>query len=127
MMKVSTLKVLRGKPTAIPSFTFRTRVLIKPEGRIEALPRGLAKAVMSAPIQFRNNKGKTVHKRVYSLKIHRRGQSLVAEIKLDGGLPVKRLVGGGSVSLSLSELVGTPLSCQRFDILRVWESGKFEF
>jgi len=83
--------------------------------------------VKNAPIQFRNNKGKTVHKRVYSLKIQRRGQGLVAEIKLDGGLPVKRLVSGGSVSLSLSELFGTPLNCQRFDILRVWESGKFKF
>ena len=100
-MKVGELKVLRGKPTA--------------------------KAVKNAPIQFRNNKGKTVYKRVYSLKIQKRGQSLVAEIRLDGGLPVKRLVSGGSVSLSLSELCGTPLNCQRFDILRVWESGKFEF
>ncbi len=126
-MKVGELKVLRGKPTAIPSFTFTTRVFIKPEGPIGALPRGLAKAVKNAPIQFRNNKGKTVYKRVYSLKIQKRGQSLVAEIRLDGGLPVKRLVSGGSVSLSLSELCGTPLNCQRFDILRVWESGKFEF
>ena len=124
---IGELKVLRGKPTAIPSFTFTTRVFIKPEGPIGALPRGLAKAVKNAPIQFRNNKGKTVYKRVYSLKIQKRGQSLVAEIRLDGGLPVKRLVSGGSVSLSLSELCGTPLNCQRFDILRVWESGKFEF
>ena len=51
----------------------------------------------------------------------------MAEIKLDGGLPVKRLISGGSVSLSLAELLKTPLSCQRFDILRVWESGGFKF
>jgi tRNA pseudouridine synthase 10 len=127
MIRVTGLKVLRGKPTAIPSFTFRTRAFIQPESRIEGFPAGLAKAMKGAPIQFRNNKGKTVHKKVYSVKIGRRGAGLVADIKLDGGLPVKRLISGGSVSLSLAELLKTPLSCQRFDILRVWESGSFKF
>jgi tRNA pseudouridine synthase 10 len=126
-MKVGGLRVLKGKPTAIPSFTFLTRVFLKQEGPIGAVPKGLEKTMKNAPIQFRNNKGKTVLKRVYSLKVKRRGQGLVAEIKLDGGLPVKRLVSGGSVSLSLSELFGTPLDCQRFDIIKVWESGKFQF
>lgn len=126
-MKVTGLKLLKGKPTSIPSFTFKTRVFIEPEGRIEELPAGLAKAMKGAPIQFRNNKGKTVYKRVYSVKIQERNPGLVAEIKLDGGLPVKRLISGGSVSLSLAELLRTPLNCQRFDILRVWESGKFKF
>jgi tRNA pseudouridine synthase 10 len=127
MMKVTGLKVLRGKPTAIPSFTFKTRAFIQPESPIEEVPAGLAKAMKAAPIQFRNNKGKTVHKKVYSLKVERKGRGLVAEIKLDGGLPVKRLISGGSVSLSLAELFKTPLGCQRFDILRVWESGGFKF
>jgi tRNA pseudouridine synthase 10 len=126
-MKVAGLKVLRGKPTSVPSFTFKTRAFIKPERRIEGLPAGLAKALKGAPIQFRNNKGKSVQKKVYSVKIERRGLDLVAEIKLDGGLPVKRLISGGSVSLSLAELLKTPLDCQRFDILRVWESAKFQF
>jgi tRNA pseudouridine synthase 10 len=127
MMKITGLKVLKGKPTAIPSFTFKTRAFIQPEKRIEDLPAGLVRAMKGIPIEFRNNKGKTVHKKVYSVKIEKRGAGLVAEIKLDGGLPVKRLISGGSVSLSLAELLKTPLSCQRFDILRVWESGGFKF
>lgn len=134
-MKVTGLRVLRGRPTAIPSFTFKTRAFIRSEGgRLEGLPAGLAGAMRRAPIQFRNSKGKTVNKRVYSLRVRKRrgaagggGGGLVAEIKLDGGLPVKRLISGGSVSLSLAELLKTPLSCQRFDILRVWESGSFKF
>jgi tRNA pseudouridine synthase 10 len=127
MMKITGLRVLKGKPTAIPSFTFKTRAFIQPESRIEDLRAGPVKAMRGAPIEFRNNKGKTVHKKVYSVRIEKKGAGLVAEIKLDGGLPVKRLISGGSVSLSLAELLKTPLSCQRFDILRVWESGGFKF
>jgi tRNA pseudouridine synthase 10 len=126
-LKATRLKVLKGKPTSIPSFTFKTRAFIQPEAPMEALPRGVAKSMKDVEIQFRNSKGRTVRKKVYSVRIERRGTGLVAEIKLDGGLPVKRLVSGGSVSLSLAELLKTPLSCQRFDILRVWESGSFKF
>ena len=75
MMKVTGLKVLRGKPTAIPSFTFKTRAFIQPESPIEGLPAGLAKAMQGAPIEFRNNKGKTVHKKVYSVRIGKKGQA----------------------------------------------------
>jgi tRNA pseudouridine synthase 10 len=126
-MRVTGLRVLKGRPTSIPSFAFKTRAFIQPEVPVGAIPRGLNRAFTAAPIQFRNNKGKTVHKRVYSARVEKSGSQLVAEIKLDGGLPVKRLVSGGAVSLSLAELLGTPLSCQRFDILRVWASGKFRF
>jgi len=124
---VSGLKLLRGKPISVPSFTFKTRAFIQPESQVRVLPAGLAKAMTGARIQFRNSKGKTVEKRVYSLKVKKKGAGLVVEIKLDGGLPVKRLICGGSVSVSLAELLKTPLSCQRFDILRVWESGSFKF
>ena len=121
------VKVLKGRPTSIPSFTFKTRVFIMPEQPLREIPTGLMNALKAEPIQFRNNKGKLVQKRVYDARIEKRGARLVAEIKLDGGLPVKRLVSGGSVSLSLAGLLGTPLDCQRFDILRVWESGSFKF
>jgi tRNA pseudouridine synthase 10 len=126
-LKVTGLKVLKGKPTSVPSFIFKTRAFIQPEAPLEKLPTGLARSMRGVQVQFRNSKGKTVGKKVYSLKVQGKGAGLVAEIKLDGGLPVKRLVSGGSVSLSLAELLKMPLNCQRFDILRVWESGSFRF
>lgn len=127
MMNVVGLRVLRGRPASIPGFTFKTRAYILPGGRVERIPRGLSKALTTSPIQFRNSKGKTVNKRVYRVSVKKRGALLVAEVKLDGGLPVKRLVSGGAVSISLAELLKMPLDCQRFDILRVWESGSFKF
>jgi tRNA U54 and U55 pseudouridine synthase Pus10 len=78
--------------------------------------------MIGTTIQHRNNKGKTVYKKVYSIRVGRETGGLEAEIKLDGGLPVKRLISGESVSPSLSEVLGVPLVCRGFDILRVWES-----
>ena len=79
-------------------------------------------------VRYKNNKGKVVFKTVYKVRVLRTGGTkLIVEIKLDGGLPVKRFVNGDSVTPSISEVLKTPVSCQRFDILRVWESGGFEF
>jgi tRNA pseudouridine synthase 10 len=126
-LKVTGLRVLKGRPISVPSFVFKTRAIIEAEGQIGGPLGGTARKMRGTMIQFRNSKGKIVEKKVYSVRLGRRPKGLVAEIKLDGGLPVKRLVSGGSVSLSLAELLKTPLTCQRFDILRVWESGSFEF
>jgi tRNA pseudouridine synthase 10 len=125
--KVAGARVLKGKPTSIPSFSFKTRAFIEPlqpMGKVSLLP---VKKIRGATVEYRNNKGKTVYKKVYSILLERKGKGLVAEIKLDGGLPVKRLVSGESASPSISELLKVPLVCQRFDILRVWESGSVRF
>jgi tRNA pseudouridine synthase 10 len=120
------MKVLKGRPKVVPSFIFKTRAVIEP---LEGFPVDLAAArkIGGALVDYRNNKGKTVVKKVYSVLVKRKGKLLIAEMKLDGGLPVKRLVSGESTSPSLSEVLKTPLKCQRFDILRVWESGSLEF
>ena len=126
-VKVTGLRRLRGKPSSIPAFTFKTRAFLESEVPVKPVTTEL-KAMRNSMVQYMNNKGKTVYKKVHQLRIlTAKGRKLVVEIKLDGGLPVKRLVNGDSVSPSLSEVLKTPLSCQRFDILRVWESGGFEF
>jgi tRNA pseudouridine synthase 10 len=126
-VKVTGLRRLRGKPSSIPAFTFKTRAFLESETPVKPMMSEL-KGMRNWMVQYENNKGKTVYKKVHQLRVvTAKGRRLTVEIKLDGGLPVKRLVNGDSVSPSLSELLKTPLSCQRFDILRVWESGGFEF
>jgi len=127
LARVSGLKALKGRPLSIPSFSFETRAFIESrepvdEGAIRS--KGVKGTIL---VEYRNNKDKVVTKRVYRMRLRARGTRLVADIKLDGGLPVKRFVGGDSVSPSLSELLKTPLRCQRFDILKVWESGELKF
>lgn len=126
LSRVAGLKPLKGRPESIPSFVFKTEALVEP---LEAFPADLraASRMGGELVEYRNNKGKKVLKKVYSVRVKKRGKLLVAEMKIDGGLPVKRLVSGESTSPSLSEVLKTPLKCQRFDILRVWESRGLKF
>ena len=71
-------------------------------------------------VQYRNTKGRLVDKRIYYVKASTRGKRITADIKLDGGLPVKRLVSGEAVSPSFAESMRMALRCERFDIVRVW-------
>jgi tRNA pseudouridine synthase 10 len=127
LARVSRLKTLRGKPTSVPTFKFATRAFVTSETPIDLDVTGPAK-MRNTLVQYINNKDKILYKKVYSLQYKMRGKKdMVADIKLDGGLPVKRLVSGESVFPSLSELFKTPLICRRFDILKVWVSGDFKF
>jgi tRNA pseudouridine synthase 10 len=128
MVKVRSLGVLRGKPTRFPRFYFKTCALINPNQKVSPKElRMVEKKMRRVTVEYRNNKGKVVYKKVRSLRVRHSKGLLKAVIVLDGGLPVRRLITGESVSPSLAELLRTSLSCQRFDILRVWESGGFEF
>jgi tRNA pseudouridine synthase 10 len=104
-----------------PSFTFATRAVITADRKVSAEDvKRLQKDMRNALVQYRNNKGRLVDKRIYSVKASARGKKITAEIKLDGGLPVKRLVSGEAVSPSFAESMNSPLRCDRFDIMRVW-------
>lgn len=118
---ISSARVLRERPEDGHSFTFRTRAFVEPQGPLDGVRLGDAKKIVGSTIQHRNSKGKTVYKKVYSVRVRKLRKELEAEMKLDGGLPVKRLVSGESVSPSLSEVLGVPLLCRSFDILEVRE------
>jgi len=118
-IQVSGMKISHVR-TGSPAFTFRTRVLMLADrplvnDDVSKLQREMKNAV----VEYRNNKGKLVHKKVYSVKASTRGKKLTADVRLDGGLPVKRLVSGESVSPSFSESLNVRVRCERFDIMDV--------
>jgi len=119
-LSVSGLRVVTRK-FEHPAFTFMTRAVIRAEHRVagEDVTR-LQREMKNVLVQYRNNKGRLVDKKIYFVKASARGKKITAEIKLDGGLPVKRLVSGEAVSPSFSESMRMPLRCERFDIMRVW-------
>jgi tRNA pseudouridine synthase 10 len=118
-MSVSGIRVV-DKKFERPTFVFVTRAVISAERRVSGEDvRKLQREMRNAMVRYRNNKGRLVDKKIYFVKASARGKRMTAEIKLDGGLPVKRLVSGEAVSPSFSESVGTPLRCERFDIIRV--------
>lgn len=129
----STLKLRTGKGTLTvsglrpiakkldhPAFTFATRAAITAERKVTEDDLKRLRKMRNATVQFRNNKGRLVDKKVYFVKAESKGRKIVADIKLEGGLPVKRLVSGEDVSPSLSEAISIPLRCDRFDIMGVW-------
>jgi tRNA pseudouridine synthase 10 len=119
-MSISGIRVV-NKKFEHPTFTFMTRAVIRAERRVvgEDVIR-LQREMRNALVQYRNNKGKLVDKKIYFVKASARGKKITADIKLDGGLPVKRLVSGEAVSPSFAESMRMPLRCERFDIMRVW-------
>jgi len=123
-LSVSGLRVVTKK-FEHPAFTFMTRAVIRAERRVagEDVTR-LQRDMKNVLVQYRNNKGRLVDKKIYFVKANARGKRITAEIKLDGGLPVKRLVSGEAVSPSFSESMRMPLRCERFDIMRVWPRSK---
>lgn len=119
-MSVSGVRVVT-KQFEHPAFTFMTRAVISAEHRVsEEDVKRLERDMKNALVQYRNNKGRLVDKKIYFVRANARGKRITAEIKLDGGLPVKRLVSGEAVSPSFSESMRMPLRCERFDIMRVW-------
>jgi len=119
-MAVSGIRVVTKK-FEHPTFTFMTRAVIRADRRVagDDVIR-LQRDMKNALVQYRNNKGRLVDKKIYFVKANARGKKITADIKLDGGLPVKRLVSGDAVSPSFAESLKMPLRCERFDIMRVW-------
>ena len=127
-MRVSGLKLLPSRPLKLPSFKFMTRVAIDSTSRISAEDlRSLSRLMRNVVVEFRRPGEKPAYKRVYRVEAKAAGGGgILAEIKLDGGLPVKRLVNGDSVSPSISEVLKADLKCRKFDILKV-EVGRFQY
>jgi len=128
ILRLSGLRALADRPAKLPSFVFMTRVFMKAPVKIAKDEVKKLGKIRGATITFDNGRGRVVHKKVYSIRRTKaRGTRIISEIKMDGGLPIKRLVSGEDVSPSISELLKTPLECEGFDILRVWERGEFQF
>ncbi len=126
-VRLNSLKSLPSRPLKLPNFRFRTRVAIESSERIsvEDLVK-LSKQMRNVVVEFLRPGEKPVYKKVYRVKAKVAGSGILAEIDLDGGLPVKRLVNGDLVSPSISEVLKADLKCRKFDILKV-QVGKFQF
>ena len=128
ILRLSSLRVLADRPTKLPGFVIKTRIFIDGSEKVSNARLGdMQRKMRGVAVRFESSKGKTVYKKIHSIKTKTIGKSLVSEVKMDGGLPVKRFVSGESVSPSISEFLKTTLKCRSFDILRVWEIGGFEF
>ena len=125
---VSNGRRLPSKPTRLPTFRFKTRILGSVRSKVD--PDRLAdlrKVFRQATVGFDRPHDRPTSKVVHSVRARQKGRTLIIDADLDGGLPVKRLVSGELVSPSVSEVLKTEVRCRSFDICGVKETGKFGF
>lgn len=77
-------------------------------------------------IQVLKGSGNKALKKVYYIKFDK-GNKNVLEAEIDLGIPPRRLVEGGIVSPSISEILKANVRCLKFDIVRVDEVGGLSF
>ncbi len=121
-------RILPSKPLRLPSFRFKTRITARVSSKVgnDALAE-LEKKFHPASVRFDRPYDRPTEKMVYEMSARQKGRTLTLVARLDGGLPVKRLVSGELVSPSVSEVLKTEVSCRKFDICGVEETGEFEF
>jgi tRNA pseudouridine synthase 10 len=127
-LRVTGLKLLAGKPSRLPSFKFRTLAFLDSTTKI--MPddlKSLSREFRNTSVEFQRPGESPAIRTVYRVRARFVRGGLEADIELDGGLPVKRLVSGESVSPSFTEVLKTELRCRKFDIYRVSETSEFEF
>jgi tRNA pseudouridine synthase 10 len=120
---------LPSKPTVLPSFRIVTRATAVTR-RMVTLDelQEVRRTFRDAEVVFDRPGGRPIMKKVYRASASRLApRSLEIRAELDGGLPVKRFVDGGSVSPSVSEVLKTDVGCRRFDVCRVKLTGDFRF
>ncbi len=121
-------RVLPAKPLRLPSFRFETRITARVSSKVgKGALDELERTFHSAVVKFDRPDDRPTEKMVYEMSAKQRGHTLTLIAQLDGGLPVKRLVSGELVSPSVSEVLKTEVSCRKFDICGVEETGEFEF
>ena len=79
------------------------------------------KRLANAPVSVMSKHGRYAEKTIRSLAYRRNTEdSFVIRADLDGGIPIKRLVTGYGVRPSVSDVLGVPCECVRFDFEDVW-------
>ena len=67
-------------------------------------------------VNIETRRNTTVKKMIQSLRYRRSGpSSFVVRARVDGGMPIKRLVTGDGVWPNISDVIGVPCRCVRFD------------
>ncbi|CAI9831855.1 putative tRNA pseudouridine synthase Pus10 [Nitrosopumilaceae archaeon] len=106
------LRVSGGAPAGPLRFESDAVVRVLPGGAAD--PAGL-RALDGASVTVHEKSGRRATKSVHSLRYRRRGRHIEVRLRADGGLPIKRFVSGDGVVPGISQALGVPCTCERFD------------
>jgi len=110
-------------PNGSIHFKSKIKILISTKNNISSNRLKKLKQLVTVPIEITNSNNKQHKKTIHKLNYKKNSlQSFTVEIEADGGIPIKRFVDGFNIIPSVSSLLGTQCSCEKFDINQIYLS-----
>jgi len=104
-------------------FKSKVKILVSTKNNISSNILKKLKKLVITPIEITDSNNKQHEKIIHKLNYKKHSsQSFTVEIEADGGIPVKRFVDGFKIIPSISNLLGTQCSCEKFDINQIYLS-----
>jgi tRNA pseudouridine synthase 10 len=116
----ATLKVIGNVPAIQPRFTVRTKIHIRCENTIDKTILKRLNFLSGCKVTFKDKPRRTI-KNIHSICIGKVDcNDFILTIDADSGIMIKQFVHDeGYISPNISEILGMPCKCVRFDILDV--------
>ena len=120
---IHALRKIDHIPNGSIHFKSKIKMLVSAKNDISSNKLKRLKQLAAVPIEITASNNKQ-HKRViHKLKYKKNSlQSFTVEIEADGGIPIKRFVDGFNIIPSISSILGTQCSCEKFDINQIYLS-----
>ncbi len=101
-------------------FKSLVEISVNTDNKISPTKLKLLKNLKKLPITVYERFDKRNEKNVYSVKYKKTSsESFLINLKVDGGLPIKRFVDGNNVSPTLSDLLDSKCRCNEFDFYEI--------
>ncbi|HXG13808.1 MAG TPA: tRNA pseudouridine(54/55) synthase Pus10 [Candidatus Nitrosotenuis sp.] len=113
---IKSLKLIRKIPAGPVQFVSKAKILVKTENPIS--PNDLLRLdqLKKTTLAIYENSGKRTEKLIYDVSSKKESDnSFYLYLKVDGGVPLKRLVSGENVFPNISEILSNNSKCETFD------------
>ena len=118
---LTNLRTIPKSPTTPIRFNSVMRVNVSTIPKI-ITPHDLKKLkkLSKGPAVFYDKSGRRYEREIFSLRYRKTSQhTFTLLVHVQGGFPIKRFVTGDEFALGVSQILGMPCTCTRFDILNV--------
>ncbi len=114
------LKIVSQMPKEPIKFKSIIELSVDSENEIDSTKLKLLKNLKKSPIIVYEKFDKRNEKKVYSLKYKKTSsKSFSVNLKVDGGLPIKKFVDGDNISPTLTDLLDSNCRCKEFDFYQI--------
>ena len=115
------LKNIEQIPNEPISFSSNVELLISTKKKISPSQLNILKSLTKTPITILDSRKKPSTKYIHKVNFKKLSEnSFIVKMVADGGIPIKRLIEGSSISPNISELLKTQCTCKQFDFYNIF-------